>query len=103
MTAVNPRLGCVVLPAWLLAAPVQCLAQVAAAGARPAEPEPVLELSCSMRCSTSERRVSLVDLHFGGVQVDPMRARLEFTVYGDGFDRDAFATISSISSIACPA
>ncbi len=53
-------------------------------------------ISCLSYCSATESRVSLSDISFAGLPVDPMNARLEFTVYNDGFERDAFASFSPL-------
>jgi hypothetical protein len=87
------RVGVIVL---IFLAPLAGMSQKPDSGNRSNEQQQPLALSCSSYCSTTESRVSLSDVHFGGVQVDPANARLEFTVYSEGFERGAFASFSPL-------
>lgn len=53
-------------------------------------------ISCLSYCSAIESRTNLTDISFGGLPVDAKNAELEFTVYNDGFEREAFAIFSPL-------
>lgn len=53
-------------------------------------------ISCLSYCSAIESRTNLTDISFGGLPVDAKNSELEFTVYNDGFEREAFASFSPL-------
>ena len=67
-------------------------------GCSTSELESMPGITCETYCSTTESRVSLGNVHFGGLIVDPANARLEFTVYSEGFERGAFASFSPLTA-----